>query len=105
MEVVHNAAQHRFELHPDGIEGQAGPDADVAFLVYDQRGGRMILVHTEVPARFEGRGLGGMLVRAAVEYARAQQLRVVPLCPFARAYLQRHPEYADRVTGARSADT
>ena len=103
MEVVHNAAQHRFELNPAGE--QASPDVNGAFLVYERRGERMILVHTEVPARFEGRGFGGMLVRAAVEYARAQQLRVVPVCPFARVYLQRHPEYADRVTGARSPDT
>ena len=83
MEVVHNTEKHRFELTFDD---------GVAFLEYEQRGDRMVLVHTEVPAAFEGRGCGGMLVRAAVNYARAHQLRVVPACPFARAYLQRHPE-------------
>jgi len=95
MNIVNNEAQHRFELRQD--EG-------VAFLVYESRGDRFVLVHTEVPKALEGHGYGGALVRAAVEYAREHQLRVVPVCPFARSYLQRHPEYADRVTGAASDD-
>jgi predicted GNAT family acetyltransferase len=84
VNVVNNEARHRFELTLD--EG-------VAFLTYDQRHETLVLIHTEVPGQFEGRGFGGLLVRTAVEYARAHGLRVVPQCPFARAYLQRHPEY------------
>ena len=93
MDVVNNERAHRFELvFDDGV----------AFLVYERRGDRLILVHTEVPKAFEGKGCGGMLVRAAVEYARVHHVRVVPVCPFARAYLQRHPEYADSVEDAHS---
>jgi predicted GNAT family acetyltransferase len=96
MDVVNNEGAHRFELvFDDGV----------AFLVYERHGDRLVLVHTEVPKPFEGRGCGGMLVRAAVDYARVHHLRVVPVCPFARAYLQRHPEYADRVDhGERGPD-
>lgn len=90
VEVVNNAETHRFELTFDD---------GVAFLVYELRGDHIVLVHTEVPKAFEGRGCGSMLVRAAVDYARAHHLRVVPACPFARAYLQRHPEYAEGVDG------
>jgi predicted GNAT family acetyltransferase len=83
--VVNDAAKHRFALTFDD---------GVAFLTYELRGDHMVLVHTEVPEAFEGRGCGSLLVRAAVDYARAHHLKVVPACPFARAYLQRHPEYA-----------
>jgi predicted GNAT family acetyltransferase len=84
VNVVNNETHHRFELTLD--EG-------VAFLSYERRGDALVLVHTEVPGQFEGRGFGGLLVRTAVAHARAHGLRVVPQCPFARAYLRRHPEY------------
>jgi hypothetical protein len=54
----------------------------------------MVLVHTGVPGALEGRGVGGLLVRAAVGYAAGEGLTVVPACPFARAWLQRHPDVA-----------
>jgi predicted GNAT family acetyltransferase len=88
MDIGNNEVQHRFELRQD---------ESVAFLVYERHRDRLVLVHTEVPTPLEGQGYGGALVRAAMEYARDHEWRVVPLCPFARAYLKRHPEYADRV--------
>jgi uncharacterized protein len=66
----------------------------VAELVYRRRGERMVLVHTGVPAALEGHGAGGQLVRAAVGYAAGEGLTVVPACPFARAWLERHPDVA-----------
>jgi uncharacterized protein len=71
---------------------------DVAFLQYRRTGaGGLVLIHTEVPHALEGRGLGGRLVKAALEAARAEGRTVVPRCPFTRSYIERHPEYAQLV--------
>ena len=68
-----------------------------AELSYRRRGDRLVLVHTEVPVDLEGQGIGGQLVEAAVDYAAGHGLTVVPSCPFARSWLDRHPELAARV--------
>jgi predicted GNAT family acetyltransferase len=87
--VVLNEAVHRFEIR-DG--------EDVAVLEYRLRGANhLVLVHTGVPPRLEGKGIGALLARTALEHARQHGLRVVPLCSFVRTYLQRHPEFADLV--------
>ncbi|HEX5580343.1 MAG TPA: GNAT family N-acetyltransferase, partial [Gemmatimonadaceae bacterium] len=59
-------------------------------LRYMQEGERLVLLHTEVPPESEGRGHGGALVRAALDYARDEGLEVVAVCPFASEYLERH---------------
>jgi predicted GNAT family acetyltransferase len=87
--VVDNAAASRFEVSVNG---------SVAELVYRRERDRLVLVHTFVPDELEGRGLGGILVAAAIERARQERLTVVPRCPFARGWLERHPEVASRVT-------
>jgi uncharacterized protein len=84
-QVTDNAEDSRFELT---VEGQ------LAELIYRRRGSRLVLIHTEVPEALERHGLGGVLVSAALERARAEQLTVVPVCPFARSWLERHPEAA-----------
>jgi uncharacterized protein len=86
--VTDHPDRHRFELEVDGA---------VAELVYRRRGDRLVLVHTGVPDELGGRGLGGLLVRAAVDRAEAEGLTVVPECPYARAWLEKHPEEAARV--------
>ena len=86
--VTDNAAANRYEL---AVEG------GTAFLDYTREGGRVFLLHTEVPPELEGRGHGTRLVRGALEHARAQGERVVPRCAFVKAFLQRHPDYADVV--------
>jgi predicted GNAT family acetyltransferase len=48
-----------------------------------------------VPKELEGRGIGSALIRGVLDTARAQGLKVKPVCPFAKAYVERHPEYAD----------
>jgi predicted GNAT family acetyltransferase len=88
-EVVLNEAAQRFEIR-DGD--------DVAVLEYRLRAGdHLVLTHTGVPERMEGKGIGTLLARTALECARQRGLRVVPLCSFVQAYLQRHPEFADLV--------
>lgn len=86
--VIDNRAERRFELTVDGA---------VAELLYRRRADRLVLLHTEVPAALGGRGFGGQLVQAAVERAAAEGLTIVPLCPFARTWLERHPDVADSV--------
>ena len=87
VEVTDNAAKSRFELRQDARQAE---------LVYRLRGNRLVLVHTEVPAELEGHGIGGRLVTAAVDRAVREGLTLVPLCPFARDWLERHPEAAGR---------
>lgn len=86
-DVIDNADQSRFELHADGR---------LAELVYRLRGDRLVLIHTGVPPELEGHGIGGKLVAAAIDRAAHEGLTVVPSCPFARGWLERHPETASR---------
>ena len=87
--IVHdNAARHRFEFDADG---------HVAFSNYKREGGTLTVLHTEVPAALNGRGIGSALVRGLLDIARAQGLTVKPLCPFVAGYIAKHPEYADLV--------
>jgi uncharacterized protein len=85
VQVVDNQAAARLEVRADG---------ELAELVYRRNGNRLVLVHTEVPEAMGGRGIGGQLVQAAVAKAVASGMTVVPLCPYARSWLQRHPNEA-----------
>ena len=87
--VVDNQGASRFEVHADGR---------LAELLYRKNGNRLVLVHTEVPDALGGRGIAGKLVIAAVDKAVASDMTVVPLCPFARSWLEKHPDEAARVT-------
>jgi predicted GNAT family acetyltransferase len=89
MEITNNEAARRFETTIDG---------HLAELTYRRHDDRLVLVHTEVPDELEGQGVGGALVTAAVDFAEEQGLTLVPLCPFARGWLERHPDVAKRVT-------
>lgn len=79
----------RFEIHVDG--------APAGFAAYRTAPGRITFTHTEIDDRFAGRGLGGTLVRAALDAARAQGRAVDPQCPFVRGWIAKHPAYADLV--------
>jgi predicted GNAT family acetyltransferase len=67
------------------------------FAEYRGGGESRAFTHTEVDGAHEGRGLGGILVRTALDDVRSRGLKVIPMCPFVRAYLDRHPEYLDLV--------
>ncbi|HKS86554.1 MAG TPA: GNAT family N-acetyltransferase [Pseudolabrys sp.] len=84
--VRDNTDRHRFELDADG---------HVAFSNYKRGDGLLTILHTEVPKALEGRGIGSALIKGVLDTARAQGLKVNAVCPFARAYVERHPEYAD----------
>ena len=84
-----NPAEHRYEELDDA--------SLVACTQYRARPGLIAFIHTEVDERREGEGLGGRLIRAALDDARARELAVLPFCPFVNGYIQRHPEYTDLV--------
>ncbi|HTA07581.1 MAG TPA: GNAT family N-acetyltransferase [Streptosporangiaceae bacterium] len=86
--VTDNHTDSRLEVHADGELGE---------LVYRKNGNRLVLVHTEVPRALGGRGIAGKLVLAALDKAVAGGMTVVPLCPYARSWLERHPDEAARV--------
>lgn len=56
---------------------------------------RFIIDHTEVFPENEGKGVGKEMVMAAVEYARANNLKIIPLCPFAKAMFAKNSEIRD----------
>lgn len=67
-----------------------------AELTYSRAGESLIIIdHTEVPDAMRGRSVGQALVRRAVEDARAEGRLIMPLCPFAKAQIERHPEWQD----------
>ena len=84
--VRDNVGRHRFELDADG---------HVAFSNYRRDGNILTIMHTEVPAALNGRGIGSALARGLLDIARAQGLKVKPICPFVAGYIAKHPEYAD----------
>jgi predicted GNAT family acetyltransferase len=88
-QVTDNPVRHRFEITVDGR--LAG------FVEYQLSDGRIDLIHTVVRDEFEGKGIGGTLVKHALDTARERGLRVTPTCPFVADYIDRHPAYADLV--------
>jgi uncharacterized protein len=89
QQVTDNEPESRFEFRVGDL---------LAELKYHRNGKRLVLLHTEVPAQLEGRGIGGRLVAAATDRAARQGLTIVPLCPFARTWLERHAGEAAKAT-------
>lgn len=67
-----------------------------AEMVYSKAGpARIIIEHTEVSEVLKGKNVGKQLVAAAVEYARKNNLKIIPLCPFTLSVFKRVKEYED----------
>ncbi len=90
--VSHNPSEKRYEARDDGT--LAG------FAAYMLAGEMIVFSHTEVEPAYEGQGVGGALARAGLDDARERGLSVMPLCPFIKAWVQRHPEYEDLLFNA-----
>lgn len=86
IDVVNNKAQNRYELTLDG---------HLAATYYKVADGVITFIHTEVPPELGGQGIGSRLVKGALDQVRADGLKVVAECPFVKAYIEKHGEYAD----------
>jgi predicted GNAT family acetyltransferase len=89
LRVEDNAAKYRYEA-------RAG-ERLLGFVTYRAQPGRITLIHTEVEPELEHRGVASQLVAATLDDIRARGLSVVAVCPFVRAFIRRHPEYAGLV--------
>ncbi len=90
-EVIQDASMNRFELL---VDGQSAGELD-----YQIRDNTIVITHTEIDPVHQGEGLGGELVRGALNLIRAEtDYRVVPTCPFAGPWIAKHPEYQDLLT-------
>jgi predicted GNAT family acetyltransferase len=87
VEREDGTSKGRYRLVVDGVEAE---------MTYSRAGDRLIIIdHTEVPAALRGRKVGERLVRQAIEDARRDGVDIIPLCPFAKAQMGRHPEWQD----------
>lgn len=87
VQVFDNPADQRYEARVDGeLAGEA---------LYELQPKRIVFLHTEVHPEFEGRGIGSLLAKDALDDVRAKGLRVVARCPFIARYIREHPEYED----------
>ena len=85
-DIVNNKAQHRFELTVEG---------HLAAAYYTLEGNVVTFIHTEVPPDLGGKGVGSKLVQGALDQVRAEGMKVIPSCPFVKAWIGKHPEYKD----------
>lgn len=89
VEVVNAPEVDRYEARVDGQ--LAG------FAAYRLHEGSVVFTHTEVRDEFEGKGVGSVLARRALDDVRAGGGAVVPLCPFIAEFIRRHPDYRDLI--------
>jgi uncharacterized protein len=87
--VTNNEQAHRFEATVDGLR---------SLITYRRFPDRIVFEHTEVPEPLRGKGLAAKLTRTALDFARANHLRVVPLCPYVASFIRKHIEYQDLVS-------
>lgn len=85
LQIEHLPERKRFQVVVEGRTCVAD---------YELAAGVMSITHTGVAPALEGRGIAGELVQALLDHARLNDLKVRPLCSYARAYMRRHPETA-----------
>jgi uncharacterized protein len=93
VQVLHNAAKNRFETTVDGYPSR---------LDYIQDGKNFVITHVGVHPELRGQGLAGHIVEASLTYAKKNDLRVIPMCSYAAAYIRRHPAYKELTNQERS---
>lgn len=88
LKVENNSAESRFEINLDGA---------TALIAYKKKGEIYNLYHTEVPPQFEGKGVGSALAKGTLEQIKTEGAKIIPSCPFVKAYLKRHQEYEELI--------
>jgi predicted GNAT family acetyltransferase len=86
-QISDNRERKRFEIDLG--------DGTFAFAQYNLIPGKIMFTHTEVPEAQGGKGVGTALIRAGLASARERGLKVIPICPFFAAYMERHEEVQD----------
>jgi len=93
VEIEHNESEQRYEASVDG--------KPAGFAAYQLTDLLVVFTHTEVDDAFEGQGVGSALARGALDDVRRRGSRkVLPLCPFIKSWIEKHPDYQDLVYGA-----
>ena len=93
IEVRRNDGDQRYEAWVDGV--LAG------FADYQVTDVLIVFTHTEVGDAYERQGVGSAIARYALDDVRSTGThRVLPMCPFIKGWMQRHPEYQDLAYGA-----
>jgi len=87
--VRHDPTAQRFEL---------GTGEKTGLVDYQRVGARVVFTHTFVPPVLRGKGVAAQLARAALTWARAEKLMVVPQCSYIARFIERHHEYSDLVS-------
>jgi uncharacterized protein len=93
LEIIHNAAENRFETWIDG---------QLSKLDYMLDGDTIVMTHVGVYPEYRGQGVAGKLTQVALEYAKENSLRVIPMCPYIAAYIRRNPQYIELTSQERS---
>ena len=86
LEIIHNKAEKRFEVWIEGY---------LSKLDYIKDGKNFVITHVGVHPELRGQGVAGKITQVALEYAKANSLRVIPMCSYAASYIRRNPQYAD----------
>ncbi|MBR1363078.1 MULTISPECIES: GNAT family N-acetyltransferase [Bradyrhizobium] len=86
--VINNKDHCRYELAVDG---------NLATEHYKLDGNVITFEHTDVPKELGGKGVGSKLVQGALDQVRAAGLKLIPQCPFVKAWIEKHPDYFDLV--------
>jgi predicted GNAT family acetyltransferase len=90
------SAVRREERGTSGGRWVAVVDGHEAEMTYSRASPTFVIIdHTAVPDALRGRGAGAVLVRRAVEDARREAFKILPLCPFAKSQFERHADWAD----------
>ena len=102
LDIQHDREQSRFHVPPESLDQNAEPGSPShmanlgTVLSYKEvRPGVIEIKSTLVPAHLRGQGVGTQLARQALDWARSEGLKVVPLCPFVAEFIEQHPEYQD----------
>lgn len=90
IQISNNTELSRYEAHIDG--------ALAGFAEYHLRGSSIVFTHTVVGDEFGGMGVAGTIVRTSLDEIRSAGVYdVVPICPFYKAWIEKHPDYQDLV--------